>query len=102
MDIERLYRMHKLIQQESTGTPDEFAERFHVKRRQLFYLLEELKSYGAVVKYHPLKSSYYYLEDFDFFEKIGMVSLSGKENKRFLQKIIENFLKCSDDCIEDI
>ena len=98
MNIERLYRAHKLIQCESTGTPDKFAELFHVKRRQLFYLLEELKSYGAVIKYNSFKSTYYYPEEFDFFEKIGLKLVFGKENEKFLMEMIKNLSKCSDDC----
>jgi len=98
MNIERLYRIHQLIQCESTGTPDEFAERFGVKRRQLFYLLDELKQYGAVIKYNALKSTYFYLEHFDFFEKIGFELFSGTGNKDFLNEMIKKLSKCSDDC----
>jgi predicted DNA-binding transcriptional regulator YafY len=100
MDIERLYRLHKLIQREATGTPDELAERFCVKRRQIFYLLDELKSFGTIFKYDSTKYSYAYKESFDFFEKIGIESLSGKGNKYFLQKILKNFVECSDNCTE--
>jgi hypothetical protein len=92
MDIERLYRMHRLIRQEATGTPDEFAEQFHIKRRQLFNLLSELKDYGAPIEYSEINNTYYYTGDFDFFEKIGMESLSGKENKTFLQEFLKKML----------
>jgi predicted DNA-binding transcriptional regulator YafY len=92
MDIERLYRMHKLIRQEATGRPDEFAERFHIKRRQLFNLLNELKDYGASIEYSTINNTYYYTGNFDFFEKIGMESLSRKENKIFLQEILKKML----------
>jgi predicted DNA-binding transcriptional regulator YafY len=92
MDIKRLYRMHKLILQEATGAPDEFAERFHIKRRQLFNLLGELKDYGAPIEYSAINNTYYYTEDFDFFKRIGMESLSGKENKAFLQEILKKAL----------
>jgi predicted DNA-binding transcriptional regulator YafY len=92
MDIKRLYRMHKLILQEATGTPDEFAGRFHIKRRQLFNLLSELKDYGAPIEYSAINNTYYYTEDFDFFKRIGMESLSGKENKAFLQEFLKKAL----------
>jgi predicted transcriptional regulator len=98
MDIQRLYRMHRLIQQKATGSPDEFAERFHIKRRQLFYLLDELKSYGAQIQYNAAKTTYYYANHFDFFEKTGIEELSGKENLKIWQKLVKNLLECSDDC----
>ncbi len=86
MNIERLYRVHKLIQMKATGTPDQLAKRFHIKRRTLFYLLEELKLYGAVIKYNSLQSTYFYLEDFNFFEKTGLAFFFGKENEQFLKE----------------
>jgi hypothetical protein len=98
MDIERLYRVHRLIQQEATGTPDEFAELFHIKRRQLFYLLCELREYGAEIEYNTADCTYYYTHDFDFFRKIGIESLSGKENKTFLQEILKKMLTVQCNC----
>ena len=89
MNIERLYRMHKLIQQEATGTPEEFARLFQIKKRQLFNLLSELKDYGALIKYSTVNHTYYYIGNFDFFKIIGMESFSGKENKAFLQEILK-------------
>jgi hypothetical protein len=93
MDIERLYRMHRLIQTESTGTPDDLAERFHIKRRQLFYMKEELELLGAKIKYNPIKQTYLYEDDFNFFEKIGMESLYQRENKKILQIFLKNILE---------
>ena len=85
MNFERLYRIHRLIEMEATGPPSEFAKRFLIKRRQLFYLLEELKSYGAVIKYNSIKSTYSYLEDFNFFEKTGLAFFFRKESEHFLK-----------------
>ena len=102
MNIERLYRMHELIRHESTGTPDELAALFHIKRRQLFHILEELKSYGAVIKYSSSKSTYFYLEHFDFFEKVAHELLFGKGDKKFSQEMVKNLKKCSNDCTGNI
>ena len=51
MNIERLYRIHEMIESETTGTPAEFAQRFDIKERQLYYLIEELTLFGAKVGY---------------------------------------------------
>lgn len=41
--IDRAQRIHRMIQKSATGTPSEFAERLHISRRSLYYLLDELK-----------------------------------------------------------
>ena len=41
--IDRAQRIHRMIQKSATGTPSEFAERLHISRRLLYYLLDELK-----------------------------------------------------------
>ena len=79
--IDRLHRMHQLIKREGTGTPDEFANRFHIKRRQLYNILDEFKDYGADIRYSTAKSSYYYTNDFDIFVRISVVPLSGKDKE---------------------
>ncbi|MDR3339491.1 MAG: hypothetical protein LBT25_05255 [Candidatus Symbiothrix sp.] len=56
--IERVQRIHKLIRNESTGAPKEFAEKLHLRERQLYNLLEELKCYGADIRYNVEHSSY--------------------------------------------
>ncbi len=62
--ISRMYNIHLLIEQEKTGTPDEFAKKFHLSRRQLYNVLEELKDYGAVFEYSRKKCSFHYIKEF--------------------------------------
>ena len=78
--IDRLNRMHQLIKREGTGTPDEFAERFNIKRRQLYNILDEFKDYGAEIKYNRVKNSFYYENEFEVSVKISQTPLS--ENER--------------------
>ena len=63
--VERLNRIHKLIQQKATGTPEEFARNLHLGKRQLFNILDEFRNYGAKIKYNRVKSTYYYDNDFE-------------------------------------
>lgn len=79
--IDRLYRLHKLIQQEATGNPDEFAEQIHVSRRQLYNILEKLKDSGADIKYNHHKCTYYYANDFNFYIKISTNPVSDKKSE---------------------
>ena len=74
--IDRLHRMHQLIKREGTGNPDEFANRFHIKRRQLYNILNEFKDYGAIIQYNHFKNSFCYKNDFEIFVKISVMSLS--------------------------
>ena len=60
-----LLRMHELIQQEHTGTPDGFAELLRISRRQLYLMIDILKDYGALVDYDRCRQTYYYQESFE-------------------------------------
>lgn len=74
--IDRIQRMHQLIQNESTGTPCEFAERFHISRRQLYNLLEEFKGFGALIQYSRTKSTFFYENNFEIEVKIKVSPLN--------------------------
>lgn len=52
--------MDRLISLESTGPPNEFAEKIGIKRSSLFEYLKELKILGVEIKYSQKKLSYYY------------------------------------------
>ena len=64
--IDRAQRIHRFVQNESTGTPSEFAERLQISKRQLYYHLEELKDFGAQIMYNRAKGSFYYVNKFEF------------------------------------
>jgi len=56
--IERLEKIEKLIQQSQTGTPDEFAGKIGISRRQLYNYLEEIRSYGIDIRYSRIHQSF--------------------------------------------
>lgn len=68
--IERINLIHKLIDKRSTGTPELFAQRLSVGKRQLFNIIDELKTLGAPICYDASINSYCYEEE--FFLKIDV------------------------------
>jgi len=64
--IKKIERIHQLIRMEATGNPDDFAGKLHIKKRQLFNLLEEFRDEGADIRYSANRMTYYYENAFEF------------------------------------
>ncbi len=64
MMINRLTTINNLIEQECTGTPKEFADRIGVSRSHLYYVIGELKDWGAPIQYSKHNRTFYYNGDF--------------------------------------
>ena len=62
---DRIQKMHRLIQAETTGCPEQFAQQLHLSRRQLYNELERPKELDAPIKYCKKKTSLYYTQAFD-------------------------------------
>ena len=80
--IERLSRIHETILKERTGTPDEFARRLNISRRQLYYILDELKGFGASIKHDRTRRTFYYSGDFNLTITKLHYSTNSKKNKK--------------------
>ena len=93
MNIERLYLMHKRIESETTGTPEEFAEEFNIKRRQLYSQLEELRLFGAIIGYSRTRKTFFYSKPFDFFEDFDYDLLNRKSNQKILSGLLKDYLE---------
>jgi len=63
--LERINSTNKLIKTQKTGTPAIFANKLNICRRQLYNILEELKIFGAQIKYCRKKETFYYENNFD-------------------------------------
>jgi hypothetical protein len=74
--INRAERIHRMIRNESTGTPCEFAGKMELSRRQLYNLLDDFKDYGAEIRYCRYKQSFYYVNDFQLELTIRATILS--------------------------
>lgn len=79
-NLERLQRLHLLIEQEVTGSPKELASRMHVSERLVYNLIEQFKEYDAGICYDRRRRTYYYCEDFQFKVSIS-VSIVNKNHK---------------------
>ena len=77
--IDRMNRIHSLIKREATGPADEFADRFNLKKRQLYYLLDEFKDYGADIRFSRIRNTYYYHNNFEIKVVISTKPLSEEE-----------------------
>lgn len=64
--IDRIIKIHKLIEQQATGTPAEFAALVKISRRQLYNIIEEFKINGAKIKYSRTSHTFFYEEEFSF------------------------------------
>lgn len=58
--LERLTRINRLIKEEKTGTPEEFASFLHIGRRRLFEHLDELRTMGVQIGYSKQRGTYYF------------------------------------------
>ena len=57
--LNKLSLFNKLVEQESTGTPSEFAERLGISRTSLYDLIDELKSYNVNIVYSRKRKTFY-------------------------------------------
>ncbi len=65
LSLDRIKKINKLIKGQQTGTPDKFANKLNLGRRQLYNILDELKIMGAPIKYCRKKETFFYEDDFD-------------------------------------
>jgi len=64
--IQLLDRLHELIKRKATGTPAELASKLKSSTASVYRYINELKSFGAEVKYSKEKQSYIYEKEFKF------------------------------------
>ncbi len=61
--IDRMAYIHDLIYNESTGSPDSFARKLRLNKRQLFNILEEMRIMGIDIRYDRTRKTYCYCGD---------------------------------------
>jgi Predicted transcriptional regulator len=75
-----VYKIHQMILQENTGTPDEFAALFHLSRRQIYNIMSVLKDYGADIRFSRTKHTFYYANEFKM--PVNTLSLLSDDDKK--------------------
>jgi len=83
-NLERLQRLHLLIENERTGTPKELALRMHISERLIYNLIEQLKDYDAGICYDRSRKTYYYCDDFQLQVNISVLIRSNNETTKIL------------------
>lgn len=58
--LEKLQLLHRLVRDEQTGTPREFADRLGISRATLYNIIDELNSRGLDVKYSKTAKTFFY------------------------------------------
>ena len=81
--LKRIERIHKLIDQESTGSPDEFAMRLGISRTRLYEIVDDLKLEGAPIAYSKSCRTFYYEEPFNISISLELRALTNNDTKNF-------------------
>jgi hypothetical protein len=79
--LERIEMIHKLVDQERTGTPVEFARRLGISRTRLYEIMDDLKLEGAPIAYSRTCRTFYYEEPFQISISFELRPLTYKENR---------------------
>jgi hypothetical protein len=80
--LERLKKAHKLIQQNNTGTPIEFANKLHISEREMFRTINFLKEMDAQVIFNRKSNTYFYTNNFELSIHISIEVLVDNELKK--------------------
>jgi len=64
--INRIEKLHTLIQQKRSGTPEQLAEQFGISRSCLYNLIEELKDCNLPILYSRRLQTFFYEKEVEF------------------------------------
>lgn len=78
--IDRINKIHSLINSQKTGTPETFAKQLDLSRRQMYIQLEFFKTLNAKIKYCKKKETFYYNSKFEFSFRYDIVAISDEES----------------------
>ncbi len=70
VELQHMRDINYMILHHATGTPEQFAQKLNLSRRQLYYMIEYLNDLGAPIKYSRKSETFYYADRFDFEIKI--------------------------------
>ena len=64
--LERINRIHNLVKNRRTGSPENLASILSISERQVYNIIKKLKIRGAPIKYDRVNETYFYEnENFD-------------------------------------
>lgn len=59
-NIRKIKTIDGLIQTKQTGSPDDLAKKIGMSSRNLYVVLNLMRTFGAAIEYSPTLKSYYY------------------------------------------
>lgn len=77
--IDRMQKLHHLILNYSTGTPQELADKLSISRSSLYNLLDELKSFDLPITYCKVRQTFYYTKQVEFNLQCSIKIIDEKE-----------------------
>ena len=80
--IDRINKIHSLISSQKTGTPETFAKKLYLSRRQIYNELEFFKNLNAPIKYCKKNETFYYTTNFEFSFRYTIVAISDEDAVR--------------------
>lgn len=91
--LERLTRINRLVREEKTGTPEEFASCLHIGKRRLFDLLDELRTMGVQIDYSKQRRTYFFLNGHEMELKYSLKIISKETEKEIFGGNLTFFLQ---------
>ena len=79
--LERFQLMTKLIVEEKTGKPEEFARRLGISRSTMYEMLEELRFHDADIRFSRSKNSFVFINEMDIDIHFSIKPLTCNEKK---------------------
>ena len=80
--LERLKRMNRLIKEERTGSPQEFAKRLGVSKSHLYRCIEEVRELGAPIRFCRTRQTYFYKNEFELKVSYSVQLISEQMTKK--------------------
>lgn len=77
--IEQLRKIHGLIKLESTGSPKMMAKKMRVSERQLYNLIDQLRTMDAPIRFDRRANTYFYAGDFELLVNISVKVIQGDQ-----------------------
>ena len=95
--IKLIERLDSLIRKKATGTPKELAEKIGISERQLYNIINEMKSMGAPIIFCTINRTYTYRERvvFRFGFSIDKEALMGAKGGIQPTMIVQRFTSLS-------
>ena len=80
--LERLKTMNKLIKEETTGKPENFAAQIGISPSHLYRCIDEIKELGAPIHYSRMRETYFYEFEFDLRVSYSIELISKETAKK--------------------